>query len=153
VLLSLMFPSGAALVAVGKARFTLYANLAGVTMTVVFVLLFQPATPWDAVLVWCGTQVFVSPYSMWVNGRALGVGLLWPLHAGVPMLLISAAGVAAAMALDAGSPLEALLRRAGVFILVLAVCGVPWLWSLRAGSFGGRDETAGDDPLESGRLS
>jgi PST family polysaccharide transporter len=149
-LLSLMFPSGAALVAVGQARFTLYANLAGVTMTVVFVLLFQPATPWDAVLVWCGAQVFVSPYSLWVNGRALGVGVFRPLHAGVPMLLISAAGVAAALALDAGAPPEALLRRAGVFVLVLVACGAPWLWSLRAGSCGWRDETGADGDVPGG---
>ena len=81
-LLALMFPSGAALVAVGQARFTLYANVAGLVATVGFVLLIRPDTPWHAVLVWCGAQVFVSPYSLWVNARALGVGVLRPLREG-----------------------------------------------------------------------
>jgi len=90
-LAALMFPSGVALIAVGRARFTLYANLAGLAATVALVLLARPATPWAAVLVWCGAQVFVSPYSLWVNGRALGVGALWPLRAGVVMLAASGA--------------------------------------------------------------
>jgi O-antigen/teichoic acid export membrane protein len=128
-LLALMFPSGAALVAVGQVRFTLYANIAGLAATVVFVLLVRPATPWLAVLVWCGAQAFVSPYSLWVNARALGVGVLRPLRAGVPMALVSAAGVAAALALDVGGPLEALLRRGIVFLLVAAACAPPLLWS------------------------
>jgi O-antigen/teichoic acid export membrane protein len=132
-LLALMFPSGAALIAVGRARFTLYANLAGLAATVAGVLLIRPATPWDAVLVWCGAQVFISPYSLWMNARALRVGVLRPLLAGVPLLVITAAGVAAAMALDAGGPWEALERRVAVYLLVLAGCGVPLYWSLRSG--------------------
>ena len=135
-LLALMFPSGVALVAVGRARFTLYANLAGLVATVVFVPLIRPSTPWEAVLVWCGVQVFISPYSLWVNARALGVDLFRPLHAGVPMVLVSAVGVAAAMAFDAGGPLEVLIRRACVFVLVVAACAGPLLWSRRADYFG-----------------
>jgi PST family polysaccharide transporter len=133
VLLVLMFPSGSALIAVGQARYALYANLAGLAATVAIALLVRPATPWAAVLVWCGAQLFVSPYSLWMNGRVLGVGPLRPLRAGVPMLVISAAGVAAALAFSAAAPLEALAWRDGVFILVLAVAGVPTLWLLRGG--------------------
>ncbi len=59
--LALMFPSGVALVAVGQARFALYANIAGITATVAFVLLIRPDTPWRAVLVWCGVQLFICP--------------------------------------------------------------------------------------------
>ncbi len=136
VLLSLMFPSGVALIASGRARFTLYANLAGLVAISVSVPLIRPGTPWQAVLVWCGAQVFVSPYSLWVNARALRVGPLRPLRAGVPMLLVSAVGVAAAMAVDAGGPLEVLIRRLVVFALVVAACGVPLLWSRRAVYFG-----------------
>jgi O-antigen/teichoic acid export membrane protein len=132
-LLAMMFPSGAALVAVGRARFTLYANLAGLAATVAFVLLVRPATPWAAVLVWCGAQVFVSPYSLWMNGQALGAGPLRPLRAGVPMLAVSTAGVVVASALSAGTPLEVLFWRAGVFAVVLAGCGGPVLWLLRSG--------------------
>jgi O-antigen/teichoic acid export membrane protein len=135
-LLALMFPSGVALIAVGRARFTLFANLAGLLATVVLVPLIRPATPWEAVLVWCGVQVFVSPYSLWMNARALGVGLLRPLRAGVPMLAVSAAGVAAAFALDAGGPLETLIRRTVVFGLVAVTCAAPLLWLRRADYFG-----------------
>jgi hypothetical protein len=52
------------------------------------------------------------------------------------MLLVSAVGVAAAMAVDAGGPLEVLIRRLVVFALVVAACGVPLLWSRRAVYFG-----------------
>jgi PST family polysaccharide transporter len=135
VLLALMFPSGVALIAVGQARFTLYANFAGLLATVVFVLSDRPATPWAAVLTWCGAQAFVSPYSLWVNARALGVTLLRPLRAGVPALLVSAVAVGAAMAMDAGAPLEVLTRRVAVFGIVVAACGAPLLWSMRAEYF------------------
>ena len=98
-LLGLMFPSGVALVAVGGVRRALYANLAGLGATVALVLLLRPATPWDAMLAWCGGQVFVSPYALWMNGRALGVGPLRPLRAGVALLVpcLLAAGVALAI--------------------------------------------------------
>jgi hypothetical protein len=124
------------LIAGGRARFTLYANLAGLIATLVFVPLVRPATPWEAVLVWCGVQMFVSPYSLWINARALGVGSLRPLRAGVPMLAVSLAAVAAAFALGAGGPLEVLIHRAVVFVLVVAAFGVPLLWFRRADYFG-----------------
>jgi len=134
--LMLMFPSGTALIAVGRARFILYANLAGLLATVTLVLLVRPATPWAAVMIWCAAQVFVVPYGLWVNGRALGVGPLRPVLAGVPMLLVSAAGVAAALAFDAGEPLESLIRRLVMFVLVVAVGAAPlvWAWRARVGS-------------------
>jgi O-antigen/teichoic acid export membrane protein len=131
-LLALMFPSGAALIAVGQARYALYANIAGLIATVVFVICIRPATPWEAVLVWCGVQVLIGPYSLWANARALGFGLLRPLRAGVPALLVSAVGVAAAFAMDAGEPLEALIRRVVVFGVVVVACAVPLFWWRRA---------------------
>jgi PST family polysaccharide transporter len=124
-LLALMFPSGAALVAAGQARFTLYANLAGLGATIVAVLLIRPSTPWEAVWVWCGAQCFVSPYSLWVNGRALGVSMPRPLRPGIPMLLISAFGIAAALALDEGGSLP---RRLAVFVAVVSVCSAAMVW-------------------------
>ncbi len=130
-LLALMFPSGVALMAAGQARFTLYANLTGLAATVAFVLAVRPATPWAAVLVWCGAQMFVSPYSLWVNARALGVGPLRPLRAGVPMLLVTAAGVAAAAMTGGEGPVEMLVQRLSVFLIVAVMCGVPVLWSHR----------------------
>lgn len=134
-LVTLMFPSGVALIAVGQARFTLYANLAGLVAIVVFVLLIRPSTPSEAVLVWCGVQLFISPFSLWVNARALGVGPLRPLRAGIPMLLISTVAVVAAMVFDAGGPLEVLVRRAVVFVLVVTAGAMPLLWFRRSDYF------------------
>ena len=151
-LLALMFPSGTALIAAGQARFALFANLAGLVATVAFVLLLRPATPWAAVLVWCGAQVFVSPYSLWVNARALGVGLARPLRAGVPMVLITAAGVAAAMTLDAGGSLESLIRRLVVFVVVVALGAIPLLWLSRA-AFAPRSRGDFGEPGSSGKAS
>ena len=79
---TLTFPAGVALIAVGQARFTLYANLAGLIAGAAAVLVFRPMDPWHAVMIWTGSQVLVSPYSLWVNARALGVGMLRPLTGG-----------------------------------------------------------------------
>ena len=148
VLLALMFPSGVALIAIGKARYSLYANLAGLLATSTFVVLLRPATPWTAVLVWCGALVFVSPYSLWVNARALGVRLLRPLYTGAPMLAVSALAASVAITVDAGDPLEVLIRRAAVYTAVVLICGALLIWSMRATYFGpapgvGQCSTAG----------
>jgi PST family polysaccharide transporter len=79
---TLAFPAGVALVALGQARFTLYANLAGLMTSAAAVLLFRPADPWHAVMLWTISQAIISPYSLWVNARALGVGLIRPLTGG-----------------------------------------------------------------------
>jgi O-antigen/teichoic acid export membrane protein len=149
-LLSLMFPSGVALVASGHARLTLFANLVGLTATVVFVLALRPATPWDAVLVWCGAQAFVSPYSLWVNGRALRTGPFRPLRAGVPMLVASGVGVAAAMATSADGAAGTLIWRMAVFGAVTLVAASPLLWRLRREWLGGpvREVAASGGPVE-----
>ncbi len=79
---ALSFPSGVALVAVGQARFALYANVAALFASAAGVLLFQPRTPWNAVMIWTVSQVLITPYTLWVNARALGVTLLRPLTGG-----------------------------------------------------------------------
>jgi PST family polysaccharide transporter len=79
---TLAFPSGVALIAVGQARLTLYANLAGLLASAAGVLLLQPTTPFQAVMIWTVSQVLVSPYSLWVNARALGVSVIRPLTGG-----------------------------------------------------------------------
>jgi PST family polysaccharide transporter len=98
-LLALMFPSGVALVAVGKAYYALIANLAGILATAAGVALIGPVDPLQAVLVWCGSQLVISPYTLWINSRALGVRPLRPLRAGVPMLMVTGAAVTAALLL------------------------------------------------------
>jgi O-antigen/teichoic acid export membrane protein len=79
---ALTFPSGVALVAVGQARFTLYANLASLVLSAAGVLLVRPTNPWQAVMIWTVCQLLVSPYAMWVNARALRVGILRPISGG-----------------------------------------------------------------------
>jgi O-antigen/teichoic acid export membrane protein len=108
-LLVLTFPSGVALVAAGQARYTLYANLVGIAATGAGVLLVGPDDPLHAVLVWCASQAVVVPYAIWANARALGVGSLRPLRAGLPMLGVTAVAIAAALLLPRvfGEPLEA----------------------------------------------
>ena len=142
-LLALMFPAGVALVAVGRARLTLYANLAGLFASAAGVLLLRPADPWQAVLVWCASQVFVSPYALWVNARALGVGPLRPLRAGLPMLVASAVALAVAVLVRNGDSAAAEIAERGA---VLALCAaVGWaLWR------GGRWRTRRHQPAAEG---
>lgn len=79
---TLMFPGGVALIAAGQVRFALYANLAAMVAGSLGVLVLRPAEPWQAVLIWTVSQALVSPYSLWANGRTLGVGMLRPLTGG-----------------------------------------------------------------------
>jgi len=88
--LFLAFPAGVAVVARGQPRYTLIANIAGVAATIVGVLTLRPATPVQAVLVWLGAQLFVSPYILHANAHVLGVCLLRPLRAGAPLALTAA---------------------------------------------------------------
>lgn len=83
---ALTFPSGVALVAAGQARFTLYANLAGTITAAAGVALLPPSDPWGAVTIWTVSQMLVSPYSLWINARALGVSPLRPLTGGFRVL-------------------------------------------------------------------
>ena len=127
VLAALMFPSAAALIAVGQARYTLYSNLVCMLATIGLALLVRPETAWTAALVWCVAQVAAVPYNLWVNGRALGCGPLRPLRAGIAMSLVSGISTAAALAVNAATPAETLFWRVGVFALALAGFGLAWL--------------------------
>jgi O-antigen/teichoic acid export membrane protein len=82
---ALTFPSGVALVALGQVKFTLYANLAALIASSAGVLLLRPANPWEAVMIWTVSQFLVSPYSLWVNARALRVNMLRPLTGGITL--------------------------------------------------------------------
>jgi O-antigen/teichoic acid export membrane protein len=124
---ALMFPSGAALIASGLARFALYANLVCLLAAIALTLLVRPETAWTAALVWCAAQIVALPYNLWVNGRALGFGPLRPLRAGATMALVSAVSAAAALAINAATPGETLFWRVAVFALVLGGFGLAWL--------------------------
>ena len=80
---ALMFPSGVALIAVGQARLTLYGNLGALATGCIGVMVFRPADPWHAVMIWTVSQLVVCPYAMWANARALGVPLMRPLSGGL----------------------------------------------------------------------
>jgi PST family polysaccharide transporter len=134
MLLALMFPSGVALVATGGARQALYGNLVALLASAAGVLLLRPACPWPAVLVWCGTQLLVSPYALWVNARVLRVNPLRPLRAGVPMLGVSLAALAVAVWLPTAmgqqvGTVAGLAWRGGV----LALCAAAGIGALALG--------------------
>jgi polysaccharide transporter, PST family len=94
--LFLSFPAGVAVVARGKVRYTLIANIAGTAATIAGVMLVRPATPVAAALVWLGGQIFISPYVLAMNMRVLNTSILGPLRAGVPALIVTALATAVA---------------------------------------------------------
>jgi O-antigen/teichoic acid export membrane protein len=124
--LFLAFPAGVAVVAQGKPHYTLIANLAGTTATVLGVLLIRPATPFQAVLVWLCAQAFVSPYLLLAGARVLHTTPLRPLRAGVPLLAASLLATMAAFVVPhavggPASPTWLLIVR----LSVVAAVGVP----------------------------
>ena len=133
--LMLMVPAGVAVVARGQTGRALAGSVAGLLAMLAGVAWLRPGNAMQAVLVWCGAQMLVTPYSLWINGRAVGSGLLRPLRAGVGMAGVTAVGLAAAVAMPAwvsaadGSLQQAALRLA-VFGVV-AVAGVALNWRAR----------------------
>ena len=124
--LFLAFPAGVGVIARGEARYTLIANIAGLTATVAGVLSIHPATPLQAVLVWLGAQAFISPYVLLANARVLGTTPLRPLLAGVRMLAVSCLATVAGFALpriigEPVSPAWLLVFR----LCVVAAVGIP----------------------------
>ncbi len=124
--LFLAFPAGVAVIARGEARYTLIANIAGTVATAVGVLLLRPGTPLQAVLVWLGAQVFVSPYVLWANAHVLGTTPLRPIRAGVPLLAASLLATIAAFVLpqamaEPQSPVSLMALR----LLIAIAVGVP----------------------------
>ncbi|HVC60923.1 MAG TPA: oligosaccharide flippase family protein [Acetobacteraceae bacterium] len=118
--LMLMFPAGVAVVARGRAGRVLLGNGASLLFTLVGVAWLRPAGAVQAVLVWCGAQLLVVPYALWMNGRAVGTGPLRPLRAGLAMAGITLAGLAAAATMpaairEAAGPVAQVLLRLAVF--------------------------------------
>ena len=133
-MLALMFPSGVAAVARGQAGRTLAGNVACTMLTLLGMLLLRPADPLDAALVWLGAQVLVTPYSLWVNGRAVDAGLLRPLRAGLPMLGVTLLALGVALLVPplvgmAIRPITVAVMRLAVFA---GVCGAAVLFSTMA---------------------
>ncbi len=124
--LFLAFPAGVAVIARGEPRYTLIANIAGTAATAAGVLLLRPATPLQAVLVWLGAQVFVSPYVLWANAHVLDTTPLRPIRAGVPMLAASMLATIAAFVLpQAMAELQSPVSLMALRLLIAIAVGVP----------------------------
>jgi O-antigen/teichoic acid export membrane protein len=92
----LAFPAGVALVARGKPRYALIANLAGSAVTLLLVAVLRPATPQHAALVWLAGYLAVIPYILAMSGHTLRVAPWRPLRAGIPSLALAMLATAAA---------------------------------------------------------
>jgi O-antigen/teichoic acid export membrane protein len=124
--LFLAFPAGVAVIARGEARYTLIANIAGTVATAAGVLLLRPATPLQAVLVWLGAQVFVTPYVLWSNAHVLGTTALRPIRAGVPLLAASVLATIAAFGLpQAMAELQSPVSLIALRLLITVAVGMP----------------------------
>jgi O-antigen/teichoic acid export membrane protein len=118
--LMLMFPAGVAVVARGQTGRALAGPVAYMLATLAGVAWLRPGSAMQAVLVWCGAQMLVAPYLLWLNGRAVGTGPLRPLRAGLAMAGMTVAGLAAAatmpwVAPEAAGPVVLALLRLAVF--------------------------------------
>jgi PST family polysaccharide transporter len=122
--LFLAFPAGVAVIARGEPRYTLIANIAGTSATALGVLLLHPASPFTAVLVWLGAQVFISPYVLYANGRVLHAHPFRPLRAGVPMVIAASLATVAGFALPhaIGEPVSLVGLLAFRLAIVGAIC-------------------------------
>jgi O-antigen/teichoic acid export membrane protein len=131
----LMFPAGVAVIARGQAVRALAGSVACLLATLAGVVWLRPGNAMQAVLVWCGAQILVTPYSLWVNGRAVGSGPLRPLRAGTAMAAATAVGLAAAVAMPAwaGAPDGPLQQVALQLVLfgAIAMTGAAVSWRAR----------------------
>jgi len=131
-LLCVMFPAGVAVVARGQTGRALAGNMACLLLTLAGVALLHPSNAWQAVLVWCGAQALAAPYVLWVNGRAIGTGLLRPLRGGMMMAAVTLLALAAAVVVpeDVGLGPRSLLRlglRMAIFSgVTLAAASLLW---------------------------
>jgi hypothetical protein len=115
-----MVPAGVAVVARGQTGRALAYSAGCMVLTLAGMAVLRPASAMQAVLVWCGAQMVMAPYALWINGRAMGTGPLRPLRAGMLMAGVTAAGLAAAAAMPADvETLAGLALRLAVFVAVV----------------------------------
>ena len=140
--LFLVFPAGVAVIARGVPRYALIGNIAGLFAIVVAVVLIRPASPFHAVLVWLGAQLFISPYVLLTNADVLHTRVLRPLRAGLPMLgaMLLASVAAFVVPYAMGEP-ETPVSLIALRLLIAMIVGVPGALLLAAapgGFFRGR---------------
>src|SRR6185312_9180786 len=85
------FPGGVAMVARGRPRFALTANIASTALTLAGVLLIRPSSPSLAAWIWFCGQILVFPYSLLATARVMHAVPLRQWRAGLAPLLIAAA--------------------------------------------------------------
>jgi O-antigen/teichoic acid export membrane protein len=131
--LFLAFPATVAIIARGEPRYVLIANIAGTAATLLGVMVFRPVSPFHAVLVWLGAQLFVSPYVLHASARVLRTRPLRLLRAGLPMLAATLLACLAAFVLPRaiGEPVSPVSLIALRLLIGMAV-GVPTAWLLSA---------------------
>jgi O-antigen/teichoic acid export membrane protein len=144
--LFLAFPAGVAVIARGEPRYTLIANIAGTVATVAGVILVRPTSPLQAVLVWLGAQLFVSPYVLRANARVLHRLPLRLLQPGLPLLGVMLLAAMTAFLLpraigEPGSPVALTALR--LLIAALVAVSVPIVFALVTGRPLGRARAAG----------
>jgi hypothetical protein len=115
-----------AVIARGVPRYALIGNIAALTATVFGVMLVRPASPFQAMLVWLGAQLFISPYLLHANAQVLCTRPLRPLRAGAPMLGAMLLATIAAFVLphamtEPQSPVSLIALR----LLIAVAVGVP----------------------------
>jgi len=131
--LFLAFPAGVAVIARGEPRYMLIANIAGTIATVAGVMLVRPTSPLQAVLVWLGAQIFISPYVLRANAHVLHTLPLRLLRPGLPLLGVMIIATTTAFLLpramgEPGSPVALTALR--LLIAALVGVSVPILFSL-----------------------
>jgi O-antigen/teichoic acid export membrane protein len=116
-------------VALGKARWNLYAAVANLAVPLLALLVIRPDTPADAALAWSTQSLVVTPVLAVVVLRTLGRSPLWLLKRAAPALLAGAAMVPAVLAVQGAmaefGPLPRLLGAVGAGAAVFL--GVAWL--------------------------
>ncbi|HEY1931901.1 MAG TPA: oligosaccharide flippase family protein [Acetobacteraceae bacterium] len=141
--LCVMFPAGVAVVARGQIGRAVGGNLACAVTTLAGVAILRPGNATQAALVWVAAQLVVLPYSLWINGRALGTGMLRPLRAALPMLCATGVALAGAITVPAlaaahGGWMTLVMERLGVFLVIGGLALVPLTRSGAAGWTGTR---------------
>ena len=124
--LFLLFPAGVAVIARGVPRYALIGNVAGLAAIVLGVLLIRPASPFHALLVWLGAQLFISPYVLLTNAGVLHTHVLRPLRAGLQMLgaMLLASLAAFVVPYAIGEPVTPVSLIA-LRLLIAMIVGVP----------------------------
>jgi PST family polysaccharide transporter len=122
--LFLGFPAGVAAVARGAPHYALRGTIASCLTLSLGVLVLRPDDAPTAAMIWLVAQLLVAPYTIWMNGRVLGVRAWESLRSGVPSLLISAVAMIFGLSIPAllGPPHDPAALIAERVLVTFVVC-------------------------------